>query len=102
MDVRYKPNLLTNLSAKWPSRANMPLDLFLVFRIIRLVIYRVYIFQIVPMVIYLGCITAILFHWGYVQTFAAKVGWLMKRTFQTTAIESVSIAVNIFLSVVSL
>ena len=54
----------------------------------------------VPLVIHVGCTTAIFFHFGLIQSFSAKLGWLMKITLQTTAIESISLAANIFLSTV--
>ena len=56
--------------------------------------------QVVPLVVHVGCSTAIFFHLGWIQSFSAKLGWLMKITLQTTAIESVSLAANIFLSTV--
>jgi len=43
---------------------------------------------------------AILYYWGAIQWVAIRLGWLMSISLQTTAIESISLVVNIFLSVV--
>ena len=49
---------------------------------------------------WIGAVMGVMYHAGLTQLIAAKVGWFMSLTLQTTAIESISLAVNIFLSVV--
>ena len=56
--------------------------------------------QVIPLVVYLGAVMSVLYYLGITQTVAAKMGWLMSITMKTTAIESTSLAANIFLSVV--
>ena len=55
-----------------------------------------------PLIIYVGAVTAILYHTGLIQAFVQKIGFLMRISLGTTGIESVSLALNIFLSVVSI
>lgn len=52
------------------------------------------------MVIYIGSILGIMYYLGITQWFCSKMGFLMSLTLKTTGIESVSLAANIFLSVV--
>ena len=52
------------------------------------------------MLIFFGTVMAVLYHIGVTQFFSVKLGWLMRITTGTTAIESTSVASNIFLSLV--
>ena len=54
------------------------------------------------MVIYIGAVLGVFYYIGLTQWFCSKMGWLMSVTLKTTGIESVCLAANIFLSVVSL
>ncbi len=51
-----------------------------------------------PMLIYVGAVMAIAYYLGWTQTAASKMGWLVQVTMGTTAIESLSVAGNIFLN----
>ena len=54
------------------------------------------------MLIFFGAVMSILYFMGITQVIAAKIGWLMSISMGTTAIESLSVAANIFLSGVSM
>lgn len=54
-----------------------------------------------PLLIYMGAVTSILYYLGLTQWAACKLGWLMQVTMGTTAIESLNVAANIFLNGVS-
>ncbi|CAD5117032.1 unnamed protein product [Dimorphilus gyrociliatus] len=51
-----------------------------------------------PMIIYLGAVMSILYFMGVTQIVAGKLGWLMQKTMGTTAVETLSVAANIFLN----
>lgn len=51
-----------------------------------------------PLLIYMGSVTSILYYLGVTQWAACKLGWLMQVTMGTTAIESLNVAANIFLN----
>ena len=51
-----------------------------------------------PLLIYMGAVTSVLYYWGVTQWAVCKMGWLMQVTMGTTAVESFSTAANIFLS----
>ena len=50
------------------------------------------------MLIYVGAVMGILYYLGITQVVASKLGWLVQITMGTTAIESLSVAGNIFLN----
>jgi len=52
------------------------------------------------LVVFLAAFTAMMYHLGVTQLIIKKCGWLFEITMQTTAIESISIIANIFMSVV--
>jgi CNT family concentrative nucleoside transporter len=52
---------------------------------------------LLPMLIFLGSVTAILFHYGILQRLVRLMAWVMQRTMGTTATESLSTAANVFL-----
>ena len=54
-----------------------------------------------PMLIYIGALLGLLYYYGITQCFAQKVGWLMRISTGTTAVESTSVAANIFLNMVT-
>lgn len=58
--------------------------------------------QVIPLVVYLGAVMAVLYYIGLTTYVTEKVGWLMSISLQTTAVESMSLVANIFLSVVSI
>ena len=53
------------------------------------------------MIIYIGMLMTILYYYGATQWCALKLGWLFQVSMGTTAIESLAVASNIFLSGVS-
>jgi len=57
-----------------------------------------FVFVIMPMLIYIGSVMSILYYLGITQTVAGKMGWFVQATMQTTAIESLAVAANIFLN----
>ena len=52
------------------------------------------------LIVYMGAVVQVLYYLGLTQIVSEKLGWLMQITLKTTAIESASIAANIFMSVV--
>ena len=63
---------------------------------------NVFYLQVCPLVIYLGAVMAIFYYTGLTQLVASKTAWLMQKTLQISAVESLSLTANVFLSVVSL
>ena len=61
-----------------------------------------HLFQSMPMLIYVGAVMGILYYLGITQVVASKLGWLVQVTMGTTAIESLSVAGNIFLNGVTI
>eukprot|EP00057_Strongylocentrotus_purpuratus_P025128 XP_011679602.1 PREDICTED: solute carrier family 28 member 3-like [Strongylocentrotus purpuratus] len=53
-------------------------------------------FAVLPIVFYFSALISVLYYWGVMQVLIQKMAWLMQRTMQTTAIESISAAGNIF------
>ncbi|ESN95918.1 hypothetical protein HELRODRAFT_178835 [Helobdella robusta] len=49
------------------------------------------------MLLYLGAVMAILYYLGITQKAAVKLGWVLQKTMNTTAIETLNTAANIFL-----
>lgn len=54
------------------------------------------------LLIWIGSVMAVLYYVGFTQILAEKMAWLMLVTMKTTAIETLSVAANIFLNGVSL
>ncbi len=52
---------------------------------------------VLPVLVFLGSVTAILFHLGILQRIVSAMAWVMQRTMGTTAMESLSAAANVFL-----
>ncbi|CAH1792806.1 unnamed protein product [Owenia fusiformis] len=57
-----------------------------------------FIFMIMPMLIFFATVLAILHYFGIIQIIVGKMGWFMSFTLGTTAVESISVAANIFLN----
>lgn len=57
-----------------------------------------FVFMGMPLLIYMGSVTAICYYLGWTQLAACKLGWLMQVSMGTTAIESLNVAANIFLN----
>ncbi|PIK62885.1 putative solute carrier family 28 member 3, partial [Apostichopus japonicus] len=53
-------------------------------------------FKVLPILIYFSSFISILYHWGIMQLFIKKIAWLMQKTMQTSASESLNAAGNIF------
>ncbi|XP_030844040.1 solute carrier family 28 member 3-like [Strongylocentrotus purpuratus] len=58
--------------------------------------YHPFKLQVLPIVFYFSALISVLYYWGVMQVLIQKMAWLMQRTMQTTAIESISAAGNIF------
>jgi len=56
-------------------------------------------FMTLPIVIYIGAVTGLLYWMGAVQAAVRKVGYFMSLTLGTTGVESVNIVLSIFFSV---
>uniref|UniRef100_A0A914WR89 Sodium/nucleoside cotransporter n=1 Tax=Plectus sambesii TaxID=2011161 RepID=A0A914WR89_9BILA len=54
-------------------------------------------FSSLPIIIYFGAITSVLFHYGVIQFILVRVAWLMQYTMGTTAAESLNAAACIFI-----
>ncbi|PIK39093.1 putative solute carrier family 28 member 3 isoform X3 [Apostichopus japonicus] len=53
-------------------------------------------FKVLPVVIYFSTCISVLYYWGAMQYVIKKIAWLMERTMQTSASESLNAAGNIF------
>lgn len=58
--------------------------------------------QVFPIVIYFSAVINILYYWGLMQMVVSGIAWLMQFTMETTAIESLNAACNIFVGMVGL
>jgi len=56
--------------------------------------------QIFPIIIYFSAVINILYYWGVMQKVVSGIAWLMQFTMETTAIESLNAACNIFVGMV--
>ncbi|XP_071829718.1 solute carrier family 28 member 3-like [Apostichopus japonicus] len=54
-------------------------------------------FKVLPVVIYFSTVISVLYHWGIMQVIIKKIAWLMQKTMQTSASESLNAAGNIFI-----
>lgn len=63
-----------------------------------LILKSPYIFQGMAVLVYMGGVLSILYYYGLTQKVAAKTAWLMQVTLDTTAIETLGVASNIFLN----
>jgi pyrimidine nucleoside transport protein len=61
-------------------------------------IFHAFVFMAMPLLIYVGAVMSILYYYGLTQLLAMKIAWLMQKTMHTTAIETLSVASNIFLN----
>lgn len=52
---------------------------------------------ILPILIFIGSLTSLFYHWGILQRIVRAMSWVMQRTMRTSAIESLSAAANVFL-----
>ena len=58
--------------------------------------------QIFPIIIYFSAVINIFYYWGLMQMVVSGIAWLMQFTMETTAIESLNAACNIFVGMVCL
>jgi len=58
--------------------------------------------QVFPIVIYFSAVINIFYYWGLMQMVVSGIAWLMQFTMETTAIESLNAACNIFVGMVCL
>jgi len=56
--------------------------------------------QVFPIIIYFSAVINILYYWGLMQKVVSGIAWLMQFTMETTAIESLNAACNIFVGMV--
>ena len=56
--------------------------------------------QIFPIIIYFSAVINIFYYWGLMQMVVSGIAWLMQFTMETTAIESLNAACNIFVGMV--
>jgi len=56
--------------------------------------------QVFPIVIYFSAVINIFYYWGLMQMVVSGIAWLMQFTMETTAIESLNAACNIFVGMV--
>ncbi|XP_036910428.1 sodium/nucleoside cotransporter 2 isoform X2 [Sturnira hondurensis] len=56
----------------------------------------VFAFQTLPIIIFFGCVMAILYYLGLVQWVVQKIAWFLQITMGTTATETLAVAGNIF------
>ena len=52
---------------------------------------------VVSIMVFFSAVTSVLYHYGVIQRVVNVMAWVMRRTMQTTAIESLSAAANVFL-----
>jgi len=52
--------------------------------------------QVLPSIIFVGCVTSILYHLGIMQRIVQGFAWVMMRLLKTSGAESLSAAANIF------
>jgi len=53
-----------------------------------------------PIIIYFSAVINIFYYWGLMQMIVSGIAWLMQFTMETTAIESLNAACNIFVGMV--
>lgn len=56
----------------------------------------IFAFQVLPTIIFVGCVTGILYHLGVMQKMVQVFAWVMMRLLNTSGAESLSAAANIF------
>ncbi len=56
----------------------------------------IFAFQVLPTIIFVGCVTGILYHLGVMQKIVQAFAWVMVRLLKTSGAESLSAAANIF------
>jgi CNT family concentrative nucleoside transporter len=56
----------------------------------------IFAFQVLPTIIFVGCVTGILYHLGIMQKIVQGFAWVMMRLLKTSGAESLSAAANVF------
>ncbi|MBW8172295.1 NupC/NupG family nucleoside CNT transporter [Ornithinimicrobium sp. Arc0846-15] len=56
----------------------------------------IFAFQVLPVIIFFASLTAVLYHWGFLQKFVAILGGAIQKVLGTGKAESVNAAANIF------
>ena len=62
----------------------------------------VFAFQALPIILFFGCVMSILYYLGLVQWVVQKIAWFLQITMGTTATETLAVAGNIFVGMVSI
>ncbi len=57
----------------------------------------IFLFQVLPTIIFFSALTSLLFYWGIIQKVVWGLAWLFTRTLRISGAESLSVAGNIFL-----
>lgn len=57
----------------------------------------IFVFQILPTIIFFSALTSVLFHYGIIQFFVKGLAWIMIKAMKLSGAESLSVAGNIFL-----
>ncbi|MAE93756.1 MAG: NupC/NupG family nucleoside CNT transporter [Deltaproteobacteria bacterium] len=55
-----------------------------------------FVLDVLPIILFMGSIFSILYHWGIVQRVIDGMAWLLQRTLHTSAAESLAAAANVF------
>ena len=55
-----------------------------------------FVLDVLPIILFMGSIFAILYHWGVVQKVIDGMAWVLQRTLHTSAAESLAAAANVF------
>ncbi|XP_077656271.1 sodium/nucleoside cotransporter 2 [Urocitellus parryii] len=59
-------------------------------------IQNIFAFQTLPVILFFGCMTSILYYLGLVQWVVQKIAWFLQFTMRTTSTETLVVAGNIF------
>lgn len=57
----------------------------------------IFLFQVLPTIIFFSALTSLLFYWGIIQKVVWALAWVFTKTFKISGAESLSVVGNIFL-----
>jgi concentrative nucleoside transporter, CNT family len=57
----------------------------------------IFLFQVLPTIIFFSALTSLLFYWGVIQRFVWMLAWIFTRALNISGAEALSVAGNIFL-----
>jgi concentrative nucleoside transporter, CNT family len=57
----------------------------------------IFLFQVLPTIIFFSALTSLLFYWGIIQKFVYGLAWVFTRALKISGAEALSVAGNIFL-----